>query len=248
VFALETGLSSDPPMNWRVSSLDKYCLLSNSDAHSLEKIGRECNVFELAEKEISYDAIMKAIKTKDKTRLRMTVEFFPEEGKYHWDGSRNCGVSMPPEEAVKCGNKCPHCNGGLTLGVLHRVQALADRPDGFVPPTAIPFIHLVPLAEVLAEALGTKGKLLTETYLKMVAEFGSEFEALTAAKPDGLKRYGARVAEAVLRVREGKVTVKPGYDGVFGEVHIFSEGATPEGKRAEAAKSSGQKGMAGWMQ
>ena len=240
IHALETGLSSDPPMNWRVSALDKYCLLSNSDSHSLEKIGREANVFELGEKEISYGAVIKAIKAKDGSRFKMTVEFFPEEGKYHWDGHRNCGISVPPSGARKFGNICPACRKQMTIGVLHRVEELADRPEGFRPPDAIPFIHLIPLSEIIADALGMGGgtKKAREEYERIIAACGTEFDALATAKPDLLRSSASeKVAEGILRVREGKVRVKPGYDGVYGKVGIFGE------KKDDVALASGQKGL-----
>ena len=240
IHALETGLSSDPPMNWRVSALDKYCLLSNSDSHSLEKIGREANVFELEGKEISYGAIMKAIKAKDRSRFKMTVEFFPEEGKYHWDGHRNCGISVPPGEARKFGNICPSCRKQMTIGVLHRVEELADRPEGFKPPGAIPFIHLIPLSEIIAGAFdaGEGTKKVREEYERIVSACGTEFDALASAKPDALRNAASeKVAEGILRVREGKVRVKPGYDGVYGKASIFGE------SRDDAAMASGQKGL-----
>lgn len=241
IHALETGLSSDPPMNWRLSSLDKYCLLSNSDSHSPQKIGREANVFEFEEKEISYASIISAIKSKDKSHFKFTVEFFPEEGKYHWDGHRNCNISMPPRDSLMQKNICTVCRKPLTIGVLHRVEELADRPEGFKPPNAIPFIHAIPLSEIIADALGQgePTKAVREEYEKLLAKCGTEFNALTSAPCDEL--HGAtseRIAEAILRVREGKVRVQPGYDGVYGKVSIFSEG-----KRDEAALSSGQKGL-----
>lgn len=247
IHALETGLSSDPPMNWRVSALDKCTPLSNSDAHSPEKTGREANVFELPDGETSFKAIFKAIKEKDRSRFRMTVEFFPEEGKYHWDGHRNCGVSMLPAEAIKAGNKCPVCGKGLTLGVLHRVEALADRPEGFVPEDAIPFVSLVPLEEVVADALGknrgTKG--VREEYERIIAAIGSEFDALATASPEALRAAAQeRVAEGILRVRERKLRIEPGFDGEYGKIGIFAaESGKSAEKKLDAARFSGQKGL-----
>ena len=240
IHALETGLSSDPPMNWRLSALDKYCLLSNSDSHSPQKIGREANVFDFGENELSYSAIFDAIKAKDRTRFKLTVEFFPEEGKYHWDGHRNCNVHISPVEAKRFKNTCPVCKKFLTIGVLHRVDELADRPDGFIPPGAIPFMHMIPLGEIIADSLGCgeATKAVREQYDKLIARFGTEFDILTAAKPDELRGATTeRIAEGILRVREGKVWVEPGYDGVFGKIKVFSE------KGDDAAKASGQKGL-----
>jgi len=237
IHALETGLSSDPPMNWRVSALDKYTLISNSDSHSAPKIGREANVFEFAEG-WGYKNVVKAIREKDAKRMKMTVEFFPEEGKYHWDGHRKCNVHLKPSEAIKYNNICPVCGKKLTIGVEHRVEELADRPEGYKPKNAIPFIHLIPLQELVAEAIG-KGvntKATFSRYHELIKEFGTEFRVLTEVGKDEL--YGAaeeRVAEAVLKVREGKAKVVPGYDGVYGKIGLFEE------KENRKANSSGQK-------
>lgn len=250
ISALETGLSSDPKMNWRISALDRYALLSNSDAHSPQKIGREANVFELPESEISYQSIIKAIRAKDRSRFKSTVEFFPEEGKYHWDGHRACNVSMPPREAIRQKNLCPVCRRPLTLGVLHRVEQLADRQEGFRPPDAIPYINLVPLQEIIADALkqGEFTKAVQAEYDKLIARFGSEFDILTSASRDDLYSITSeRIAEGILRVREGKVHVQPGYDGVYGKVSIFSEANDEDSRRREAAMASGQRGLSDFL-
>src|SRR3989338_1379706 len=149
IYAIETGLSSDPPMNWRLSALDKIALISNSDAHSPRKLGREANVFDT---DLSYDAITGAIKDKDPRRFLYTIEFFPEEGKYHYDGHRNCAISLTPFESKKYNNLCPTCGKPLTIGVLNRVERLADRKQGQGPNGAIPFKSLVPLEEIIAES------------------------------------------------------------------------------------------------
>ncbi|MDD5317857.1 MAG: endonuclease Q family protein [Candidatus ainarchaeum sp.] len=246
VHALETGLSSDPPMNWRLSALDKYALLSNSDAHSPEKIGREANVFELPENGVSYKAVLGAVEKKDLSRFKMTVEFFPEEGKYHWDGHRAHEVSMAPKDAIAGGNLCPVCGKPLTIGVLHRVEELADRPEGFAPKGAVPFVHLVPLKEVIGDALesGAATKSVQQEYDRLVSGFGTELDVLLCAKPSELRAAAPeRVAEAVLRAREGNVLLKPGYDGVYGKVSLFAKGGKPEEKRGDAARASGQKGL-----
>jgi len=233
--------NSDPPMNWRLSALDKYCLLSNSDSHSPQKIGREANVFEFNETEISYKSIIAAIKSKDKSHFKFTVEFFPEEGKYHWDGHRNCNIHVQPSEARKTNNICPACRKPLTIGVLHRVEELADRPEGSKPPSAIPFIHSIPLLEIIASALGVgeSTKTAREEYEKIIARFGTEFDTLTSAKPDELhEAANEKVAEGILRVREGKVRLDPGYDGVYGRISIFGDE-----KKEDVSRSSGQKGL-----
>lgn len=234
IYAIETGLSSDPAMNWRLSALDKIALLSNSDSHSLEKIGREVNVFDT---EVSYSALMQAIKTKDPAKFLYTVEFFPEEGKYHFDGHRLCGVSMAPAESKKNNNICSKCKKPLVIGVLNRVEELADRPEGFTPPRAIPFKSLIPLQEIIADALGVnvgtkQGKL---EYEKLVQEFGSEFAVLLDTDVETLKHATLpEIAEGIKRVREGKVSIEPGYDGEYGKIEIFKEG---EPKTAISQKS-----------
>src|SRR5512136_441550 len=149
--AIETGLSSDPEMNWRLSALDDITLISNSDAHSPSKIGREANIFNC---DLSYEAITDAIRRKDPRRFLFTIEFFPEEGKYHYDGHRSCNVRLTPRQAIAGGELCPVCGRKLTIGVLHRVESLADRNEGFIPPNAIPYKSLVPLEEVIGQAIG----------------------------------------------------------------------------------------------
>ncbi|MDQ7030000.1 MAG: endonuclease Q family protein [Ardenticatenia bacterium] len=172
IFALETGLSSDPPMNWRVSSLDRYTLVSNSDAHSPRKLGREANCLNT---ELSYDAIFAAMRTGDPNRFRGTVEFFPEEGKYHYDGHRTCGVRWKPAETLAHGGRCPVCGKPVTVGVLHRVEELADRPEGVRKPNALPYHSLIPLLEVLAELMGVRtptGKRVGREYERLLAAWG----------------------------------------------------------------------------
>lgn len=225
--ALETGLSSDPAMNWRLSGLDKFALLSNSDSHSPYswRLGREANVFEL--EQFSYWEIHQAIKNKDKNKFLFTLEVNPSYGKYHWDGHRQCGVSMHPSEAIKLGNKCPKCGKKLTIGVLHRVEELADRPEGFAPKDATPYLTILPLYEIISHALGI-GELYSHKILKehdkLVKLFGSELNVvLNAPQAELLKHTDARIAEALLKVREGKVNYVPGYDGVYGRP-VFDEG------------------------
>jgi len=177
IFAAETGLSSDPSMNWRLSALDKITLISCSDAHSPQKIGREANVFNT---ELSYEAIVEAIKQKDSRKFLYTIEFFPQEGKYHYDGHRNCGISLPPEETKRYKGICPVCKKPLTVGVLNRVDQLADRPEGFEPENSIPFKRVVPLREIVAESLGQNvaTKLVDEVYTRVVNRYGGEMNVL----------------------------------------------------------------------
>ncbi|MBU0634750.1 MAG: endonuclease Q family protein [Candidatus Omnitrophica bacterium] len=232
IFCLETGLSSDPAMNWRLSALDRYSLISNSDSHSPQKIGREANVFNC---ELSYAAIVEALKTKDKNKFLYTIEFFPEEGKYHFDGHRNCEVRFSPHETKQHKNICPKCNRPLTVGVLNRVDALADRSEGYVPDNAIPFKNLVPLDEIIAAALGISktSKAVLKEYFQIVQRFGSEFAVLLRADAKQLRAsLPAKIAQGIIRVRAGKIGVNPGFDGEYGQIKIFSD--------TDADKETGQ--------
>ena len=225
IFAIETGLSSDPAMNWRLSALDRIALLSNSDSHSLHRIGREANVFELAS--LSYDSIIDAIRTKDPKKFLFTVEFFPEEGKYHYDGHRACKISMSPEETKKVRKVCPKCGKPLTVGVLYRVDELADRPMGARPEGAIPYKNLVQLDEIIAESfgVGTASKRVQTAYHELLGRIGSEFSILIDASDSDLKSAAPpEVFEGIRRVREGKLHIEPGYDGEYGIVKIFTAG------------------------
>ncbi len=228
IYTIETGLSSSPEMNWRLSTLDKITLISNSDSHSPAKLGREANVFEGSE--LSYNSITNAIKSTGETRANLklvyTIEFYPEEGKYHYDGHRLCGVSLSPQESKKSGNICPNCGRPLTIGVLNRVEELADRPEGFKPENAIPFKSLIPLGEIIADALGvmTSTKRVEKEYKNLIDKFGSEFNILLDASRSELEKADLpEIAEGIIRVREGKVNIEPGYDGVYGKIRIFSK-------------------------
>lgn len=229
IYAIETGLSSDPAMNWRLSALDNITLLSNSDSHSLEKIGREVNVFDT---ELSYPAIREAIKTKDPKKFLFTAEFFPEEGKYHYDGHRLCNVALSPEESKKQDNTCHVCKRPLTIGVLNRVAELADRPafdtsSAGKPEGAIPYKSLIPLQEIIADAMhqGVGTKQGKAEYEKLISAFGNEFAVLLDIKKEDLaKATLPEIAEGITRVREGKVRIEPGYDGEYGKIQIFEEG------------------------
>lgn len=223
ILALETGLSSDPEMNWMLSSLDRFTLVSNSDAHSPENIGREANCFDC---DMDYDAIMETIKKGDRDKFLFTVEFFPEEGKYHYDGHRKCNISVNPITDKKKDNICPHCGKPLTVGVLHRIMELSDREFGFVPPGRIPFKKVVPLREIIAEMEGCgKGtKTVERKYLTMVSHIGTELEILLDADYDKIEDFSdSNTALAIKKVREDNISVKPGYDGVYGEINILGE-------------------------
>jgi uncharacterized protein (TIGR00375 family) len=221
IFALETGLSADPGMCWRLSILDKFSFVSNSDSHSVGKIGRECNAFEC---EVSFKEMFRSVKEKNNKKFLFTVEFFPEEGKYHFDGHRNCNFSCSPKEALKLKNKCPVCGKQLVLGVEHRIEELADREVGFVPKNAIPFKHLVPLNEIIAQALGknvyTVG--VKREFQRITTALGSELDILIKIDIKKIKETaGDKIAEGIERMRMEKVFKKPGFDGVFGEVSVF---------------------------
>ncbi|GAB4387345.1 MAG: endonuclease Q family protein [Thermodesulfovibrionales bacterium] len=218
VHAIETGLSSDPPMNRRLSALDGLTLVSNSDAHSPSKLGREASVFDA---EVSYPAMARAVRTGE--GLAGTVEFFPEEGKYHLDGHRACGVSMHPAEARANGLACPVCGRRLTVGVMHRVEELSDRGE----PAPSEFRSVIPLAEVIAGAMGrgpsTKG--VQGAYFGLLEALGPEFSVLLEAPEAEISRVaGAEVGEAVMMMRSGDVSIVPGYDGKYGEVRIPGRG------------------------
>jgi len=226
--ALETGLSSSPSMNWRVSALDKFALISNSDAHSSHNLGREVNVFDT---EMSYTAIRDAIIKKDLSKFLFTIEFFPEEGKYHYDGHRLCQFRTSPEETKKIKGICPKCGRKLTVGVATRVDELADRKEGFVPPGAIPYKSLVPLQEIIAEAVGVgpQTKTVAEHYQRLIQQFSNEFNVLLNVPLEELNKSTLpEIAEGIKRVRKGELIIEPGYDGEFGKVRIFHEAEKKE--------------------
>jgi uncharacterized protein (TIGR00375 family) len=223
IYVIETGLSSDPEMNWRLSLLDGITLISNSDAHSPNRIGREANVFNCS---LDYREIVEALKNKDRKKFLFTIEFFPEEGKYHFDGHRNCGVIFSPSQTRMHNYICPKCNKKLTIGVMHRVEELSDRPEGYVPKNAIPSIHLIPLEEIIAEAMGYKvgTKAVEMEYDKLIEKGGSEFQILLDLSPDELKSFvPPRILEGIIRMRQGKVSIIPGHDGVYGKISLFPE-------------------------
>jgi len=284
ITAIETGLSSDPAMNWRLSKLDNVTLVSNSDAHSPGKLGREANRFSC---ELSYFEIVDALKKGDPKRFKETVEFYPEEGKYHLDGHMNCNVSLLPEETQKLNGICPKCSKKLIIGVMNRVETLADRPDQHLQPNEqnqiqpknfepnassqdlltntksvqnqppnivqsestnqstpstfwsntprtakrIPFRYLVPLPEILADILetGTTSQKVSRQYMELIAKIGNEFHILLDASIEDIKKASSPlIAEAIQRVRTGKIHIEPGYDGKFGVIKVFSDGQKPQ--------------------
>ncbi len=225
IFAFETGLSSDPAMNWRVSMLDRYSQISGSDAHSLPNIGREATVFSLEDgKPVDYNAIYSGLRGDN---LKMTFEFYPEEGKYHYDGHRKCNVSLKPEEAMKYNNICPRCRRKLTIGVLHRVEELADRDDGSMPENAKGYVHIVPLMEVIAsvKGVGKSSVLVRRLYMEFIGKFSSEMHVLNDTDISELESIDKDTARAIGNVREGRISIKAGYDGVFGEIDVTGKKA-----------------------
>ena len=221
VHALETGLSSDPAMNWRISKLDRYQLVSNSDAHSPSKLGREANLLDI---DCSYEGLYRAIRTGE--GLEGTVEFFPEEGKYHFDGHRKCGVSLSPVEAERLGGICPVCGKKLTMGVDHRVEQLADRAEGFVKKDGKKYESLVPLPEVISACMGysTASKKVQGCFEQMIQTLGTEFDILRNVPSEDIKSCaGERIAEGIENVRTGNVKRIPGYDGEYGKIELFDE-------------------------
>jgi uncharacterized protein (TIGR00375 family) len=221
IHAIETGLSSDPPMNWRISALDRVTLISNSDAHSAPKIGREANILDA---ELSYRGITKAIRTR--RGFQGTIEFFPEEGKYHFDGHRTCGVNLAPRETIRCNYRCPVCGGKLTVGVMHRVEELADREAGVRPDGAPGYASIIPLQEIVAAALraGAGTKKVAAQYRGMLERLGPEFRILRDAPLDEIERAGSpAVREGIARMRAGTVFIVPGHDGEYGKIELFRE-------------------------
>ncbi len=230
IYAIETGLSSNPEMNWGLSSLDRVVCISNSDAHSPRNLGREANVFNLDT--LSYDEFVRVIREQDTKRFLYTIEFFPEEGKYHFDGCALCQFSCNPTESKRLGNRCPTCGRALTLGVANRVRELTDRDPTAIASRKIPFRSIVPLAEILAEVVGVSSvssKRVEELYMRMTDEIADEFTILLETPRDLIERVtkNLNVWVAIERVRLGFISIKPGYDGLYGDVSIFGEGGPP---------------------
>jgi uncharacterized protein (TIGR00375 family) len=241
IYAIETGLSSDPAMNWRIEELTGRQIVSFSDAHSPQKLGREATVFDLSE--LSFDKLAQAIKGDEREKIAYTIEFYPEEGKYHYTGHRNCKVVYSPNETRKLGTTCPVCGRPLTVGVMSRVEHLAGKEvetkseeDSFgvrwikdAEGKRPPYVMLVPLLEILAEALssGVGSQKVMGVYEQLIGKMGSEFKVLLETPLEEINRVsGERVAEAVTRVRSGDIVIEPGYDGVFGKVKIWKEAKT----------------------
>lgn len=223
IYALETGLSSDPAMNYRLNKLKNIALISNSDCHSAYKLGREANIFNT---DLSYYAITNALKKNDTKAFESTIEFFPEEGKYHLDGHRACNVRLTPKETIANNYLCPKCGKKVTIGVMHRIELLADKDEGFLPEKNRPFKSIIPLPEVIAEVfdLGVASKKVDAMHHQMLRELGNEFHILLDAElKDIEKASSGLIAEAISRMRKGKISINPGYDGEFGTIKIFED-------------------------
>jgi uncharacterized protein (TIGR00375 family) len=220
IFALETGLSSDPPMNWRLSALDRMTLMSNSDAHSPGKIGREANVFK---DKFGYKELIEILKTKDREKFLYTIEFYPQEGKYHWDGHRKCNARLSPRESKDLNSRCPKCGSKATVGVMHRVEKLADREEGFTPENAPSYKNLVPLIEIISSVLGVGSGTQTaeREYNALIKKFGNELSILLEAPEKKIAgECPPKIGRGILNARKGDVEIIPGYDGVYGKVSV----------------------------
>ncbi len=240
VFALETGMSSDPAMNWRVSSLDNYALISNSDSHSNHpwRLGRECNAFAFEKEQVTYKKVYDAIKNSGSGEFAFTIETFPEYGKYHIDGHRACNFSCPPKRTREINGKCPKCGRKLTIGVEYRVEELADRPIGFLKPGGVPFKKLLPLHELLAAAYGSNlaTKRVEEEASKLLSNFGAELGILLHVPVEELKKVThEKIAELIILNREGNLKIDPGYDGEYGKLVLTDEFVLGQ-KRARTKK------------
>ncbi|HNZ73312.1 MAG TPA: endonuclease Q family protein [bacterium] len=226
IYAVETGLSSDPQMNWQLSALDNITLVSNSDAHSPANLGREANVFDIEPEKLSYDEIYNIIKNKNKKKFLSTIEFFPEEGKYHFDGHANCKYSSHPNESRKNKNICPICKKELTLGVMHRVNDLADRQEKTADQNKhIPYKNLIPLQEIISDTFGVgkNSKKVQTEYFKLVKN-DPEFEILLDLDIERLKKItDHEIANKIIRMRQGKIKIEPGYDGIYGKISINND-------------------------
>jgi len=245
IHALETGLSSNPAMNWRLSQLDDYSIVSFSDSHSPWpwRLGREATILDV--KNLTYKTITGAMKDRNSKNFLHTIEVDPSYGKYHVDGHRNCGISLEPKEALKLNNICPVCRRQLTIGVLHRVEELADREEGFKPKSAKPFKSLIPLSEIISSVLGINqvySKKVTAEYEKLIKKFGNEFTILLDAPLEELRQTAPqKIAESIFKVREGELKVIPGYDGVYGKP-VFDENEYKRLKK-KAAETVSQRNL-----
>jgi len=232
IYAIETGLSSDPPMNWQLSMLDRIVLISNSDAHSLINLGREANILEFNDDNFNYEELLRIIKEKDQKKFLMTLEFFPEEGKYHVDGHADCRFSCEPAESLKNNNRCPKCGKLLTLGVLNRVNILADRKK-IESEKFIPYKNLIPLQEIIADyfGVGKTAKKVLNQYFSLTDKHNEFAILLDLSETEIAKMAGQELAQMIVQVRTGQVDILPGYDGVYGRISIKNSLKKPEQKQ-----------------
>ena len=234
IFAIETGLSSDPLMNWQVEALDNLSLISNSDPHSLHRLGRECNAFEIEPNSLSYDEIISVIKSRDPKRFLYTIEFFPEEGRYHYDGHADCKFSCPPEKTKELGGVCPVCKKHLLKGVMYRVDELGTRTYGYRPKNPVPFFNVISLEELIANlfGVGIASKKVQFEYERLVAQ-RPEFDYLVEIPETELAdAVGESLTQVITRMRRGKVHIEAGYDGLYGKIEILD----PEEREALLVK------------
>ena len=236
IYAIETGLSSDPAMNWQLSALDQVILISNSDAHSPRNLGREANVFEF-ETPPTFDEFVRVLREKDTNKFKYTIEFYPQEGKYHFDGCANCHFSSTPKESKRLGDRCPTCKRPLTLGVHHRIEELADRQIDVIKNRKIPFKSIVPLAEILAEVFevkSTQSKKVEEAYHQIINQLGNEFTVLLETPLEVIQTVTSNtiITSAIERMRTGQIHIEPGYDGIYGKVRIFGDEGPPKPKQS----------------
>lgn len=223
IYAVETGLSSDPEMNWMCSFLDNYTLISNSDAHSPEKLGREANILNTS---LSYDAIIDVLKSGDPEKFLGTIEFFPQEGKYHYDGHRKCNIVWDPVQTLKHKEVCPVCNKKVTVGVMNRIVQLSDRKDSAGVKNKKPFYSIIPLKEILSEisGVGPNSKKINGLYFDLIKQIGSEFDILINCPIEKIKATDNELlAEAIRRMRNREVIINEGFDGEYGKIHVFSK-------------------------
>jgi len=223
IYALETGLSSDPAMNWRWSALDRFSLISNSDAHSPQKIGREANVFK---EKFGYTELKEILRKKDISKFLFTIEFYPQEGKYHWNGHRKCNLRVSPGQTYELGGTCPTCGKKITAGVLHRVENLGNREEGYILADSPSYKNLVPLIEIISGAIGkgVQSLAVKKEYNRLIPGAGNELSILLDIPADKLARYcNTRIAEGIINARNGDVEIIPGYDGEYGSVNVFKK-------------------------
>jgi uncharacterized protein (TIGR00375 family) len=246
IFSLETGLSSDPAMNWRLSQLDRFTLVSNSDSHSPNpwRLGREANVFDF--KNITFKELYDTLKKKDNSKFLFTIETDPNYGKYHFDGHKDCQIILSPEQSKKTGGICPRCGKKLTIGVLNRLEQLADRPEGYVPKNAIPFRTLLPLYEIISYSTGAASlyskKVLLEND-KLIAAFENELNILlNVPRNELLKVTSDKIADAIIKVRDGRMNYIPGYDGEYGKP-VFDDNEYAELKKQMEKRMAAQKSL-----